>query len=518
MFRSFFMAGFECATGYNLHREWIDQIAATEHDIQVEADYELVSVADILTVREGVRWPLVEKGRRRYDFASLRPVLHAAERHGIEPIWDLFHYGYPDGVDLYSPGFPEHFADYCRAAARYIGDRSPGPHYFTPVNEASYFAWAAGERGLFAPHREGLGHELKIALARAAIAAVEAIREACPGARIVTVDPICHVVPPFGADQSVIDGANYFSNEVVFQFFDMMAGELHPELGGSREHLGIVGLNYYWTNQWEVGREGTPLADDDPRRVPLGELVKRAWLRYGGDVIVSETSALGDARGPWLRELSDMACSLLDEGVSLRGICLYPILGMPEWHARDDWTRMGLWDLEADAGSLRRSVHVPMMQALRRGQRALDGRERQLGVTAAADRSTPMSVLLPRSAGAPYAFRGYPVWEDGATQSVYRLRVYQGDDGQWVAANEVRWGERVLRRVLHGAELDDFPSLLLAQDPSRVLHESGIYAPREEQVTAAWQRDVRTALAALRAHSQRDHSALARGRRRSERP
>ena len=35
MFRSFYLAGFECATGYNMHGEWIDQIAATEHDLHV---------------------------------------------------------------------------------------------------------------------------------------------------------------------------------------------------------------------------------------------------------------------------------------------------------------------------------------------------------------------------------------------------------------------------------------------------------------------------------------------------
>ena len=32
MFRSFFFAGFEGATGYNMHGEWVDQIAATHHD------------------------------------------------------------------------------------------------------------------------------------------------------------------------------------------------------------------------------------------------------------------------------------------------------------------------------------------------------------------------------------------------------------------------------------------------------------------------------------------------------
>ena len=48
----------------------------------------------------------------------------------------------------------------------------------------------------------------------------------------------------------------------------------------------------------------------------------------------TETRALDEARGPWIHELSLMAGQLLAEGVPLGGICLYPILGLPEWHAR----------------------------------------------------------------------------------------------------------------------------------------------------------------------------------------
>jgi len=379
MFRSFFMAGFECATGHNTHSQWIDQIEATQHDVMIDHDYELIAQAELFSAREAIRWPLVDRGGGRYDFSTVQPVIEAALRRGIEPIWDLFHYGYPAGVDLYGAEFPRRFAAYCRAAAAFVQDQLPGPHYFTPVNEGSYFAWAAGERGLFAPHQRGRGHELKIALARAAIAGIEAIRDVCPQARIVNVDPICHVVPPAGSSREAQDGARHFNEHVVFQFLDMIAGKMHPELGGSREHLDVVGLNYYWTNQWEVGREGTPLVDDDPRRVPLGELVRSAWLRYGGDVLVSETGALEDARAPWLDELADMSCTLLEQGVALRGVCLYPVLGMPEWHVREQWTRMGLWDLEPEREVLRRLPHLPMMQALRRAQHAVRQKRLALG-------------------------------------------------------------------------------------------------------------------------------------------
>ena len=118
----------------------------------------------------------------------------------------------------------------------------------------------------------------------------------------------------------------------------MLCGRLLPELGGSRKHLDVVGINYYWTNQWEwgaaPGADGviSPLAEDDPRRWPLGDLVRSVWTRYGGEVMITETSHIGDSRGRWLREVAEEAQMLLLDGVPIRGVCLYPILGMPEWH------------------------------------------------------------------------------------------------------------------------------------------------------------------------------------------
>ena len=137
MFRSFFMAGFECATGINRHGEWFDQIAATQHDRQVGEDYERLAALGIRTVREGIRWPLVDRGDA-YDFASVTPFVTAARDLGLEVIWDLFHYGYPADCDPFAAGFADRFAAYCQATARYVCARSAGPWYFTPMNEPSW--------------------------------------------------------------------------------------------------------------------------------------------------------------------------------------------------------------------------------------------------------------------------------------------------------------------------------------------------------------------------------------------
>lgn len=367
MFRSFFLAGFEGTATSNQHRQWIDQIAATEHDRHVDEDYRRLSETGLLAARESIRWPLVDQ-KGRHDFSSVRPFLEASRRHGVEVIWDLFHYGYPSDLDPFQDEFVKRFADYCYAVARFFSAHQDGPYYFTPVNEPSFFAWAGGEVGRFAPHCFGRGPELKIALVRTAIAGINAIRAVLPEARIVNVDPVCRVVRP--ADHFDPHAhAHDFNHRAVFEAWDMICGRTLPELGGSRAHLDIVGVNYYWTNQWEIGREESPLAFDDPRRMPLARLLRRVWKRYGGEFLVTETSHVDDMRPIWLHAVADECEKLLDEGVPLRGVCLYPILGMPEWHDRSVWARMGLWDLRPRTTGLERQIFLPMLQALRSAQR-----------------------------------------------------------------------------------------------------------------------------------------------------
>lgn len=370
MFRSFFLAGFEGSTGYNRHGHWFDQVVATGHDKTVDEDYRQLAELGLHAARETIRWPLVDLGNGRYDFSSVKPFVEAARNHGVEVIWDLFHYGYPQGLDLWSEEFPKRFADYCYAVGRYIARHGEGTCAFTPVNEPSFMSYAAGEKGLFAPHVTGRGWDLKVALIRAAIEGVNALWGACPGARIVNVDPLCRVVCPFGRpdlEEEVRD----FNERLVFQSWDMLCGRLLPELGGSHAHLDVVGINYYWTNQWEWGgiarEDGVvpPLADDDPRRWSLGDLVRSVWERYGGEVMITETSHIGDHRGRWLREVADEAEMLLLDGVSIRGVCLYPILGMPEWHDPDIWTPMGLWDPVCHRDPCgERLICGPMLEAL----------------------------------------------------------------------------------------------------------------------------------------------------------
>lgn len=367
MFRSFFLAGFECATGFNSSGDWIDQVSATHHDKHADEDYRRLHEVGIEAAREAVRWPVVDQGGR-YDFSSVDPFLQASRKYGVDVIWDLFHYGYPRDLDVFSDAFTRRFADYCYAAAKYLSPRSERICYFTPVNEPSYFAWAAGDVGRFAPHCRGRSKDLKIQLVRAALAGIDAIRAVLPDSRIVNVDPICRMVPPAGRPELATE-VDYYNNNVVFESWDMLCGRLFPELGGTRRHLDIVGINYYWTNQWEMGREELALHESDPRLVPLRTLVRNVWDRYGGELLITETSHVDEKRAGWVNYVAAEAEAMIEEGIPLRGVCLYPILGMPEWHEPHRWTTMGLWDIVHRQATLCRELCNPMFEALLLAQR-----------------------------------------------------------------------------------------------------------------------------------------------------
>jgi hypothetical protein len=286
-------------------------------------------------------------------------------------MYDLFHFGYPADLDPFNSDFAARFADYCHASARYVRQRSAPPYSFCPINEPSYFAWAAGEVGQFAPYRRGQGWDLKVALCRAAIAGTDAIWDACPEARIVSVDALCRVASPLNPDAPIAEATADFNDRIVFQCWDMIAGRLLPELGGSPAHLGVMGINYYWTNQWEFGQAGVPLAADDPRRVPLSDLILAVGRRFNTRVLISETSHCAEMRVPWLAYVLSEVQRLLNGKLEVEGICLYPILGMPEWHQPQTWVQMGLWDIDPLSPTLKRILYKPLAVALREARNVL---------------------------------------------------------------------------------------------------------------------------------------------------
>jgi hypothetical protein len=358
LFRSFFLGGFECSTHHRTDGRRHDLIAVTRHDALAEGDYRQLAEHGVRAARDGLRWHLVEAGAPgHYDWSSVLPMLRAAETAGTQVAWDLCHYGWPDGLDPFSAAFADRLARYAAAFGRLHLEETGRAPLVCPVNEISFLAWAGGDMALMNPGAHGRGDELKRGLARAAIAATHAVREAAPGARVLAVDPLIHVAPAGGQDPG--PAAAYA--EAQFQAWDMLAGRLAPELGGGPETLDVVGVNYYWNNQREHG--GGELPPGDPRRKPFRTMLAEAYARYGRPIFVAETSIEGEARARWLRHVGEEARAAVQTGVPLEGICLYPVLSHPGWDD-DRYCPNGLFEMEVRGG--RRVEHAPLADELRR--------------------------------------------------------------------------------------------------------------------------------------------------------
>jgi beta-glucosidase/6-phospho-beta-glucosidase/beta-galactosidase len=375
LFRSFWMGGFESACHITSTGARLDMLRATQHDRFVREDYAALRDQRIGTIRDTIRWHLVECAPGVYDFSSLEPYVDAANATGVEVIWDLLHYGWPDRLDIFSTEFVDRFAGFCRATAEHLRTRVPAERCYTPINEISFFAWAAGEVGWFHPFGIRRGGDLKRQLVRAWIAGVDAIRDVDPGARVVSVEPLIHTVPPRGRPD--VDGRAAGQNESQWEAWDLLIGAREPELGGHPRYLDIVGVNFYHDNQWEVpGGEKIHwhIKPRDPRWVPFSQLIRRAYDRYQRPIIVGETSHVGVGRADWIRELTDEVLIAIDLGLPLEGVCLYPIMDRFEWNNPAHWHNSGLWDYDIQAdGTFRRVLNAVYAAEFSRSQLRLAG-------------------------------------------------------------------------------------------------------------------------------------------------
>ncbi|HEY2867820.1 MAG TPA: hypothetical protein VGJ02_12070, partial [Pyrinomonadaceae bacterium] len=188
------MGGFECSTHRDKTGRRLDLIAATRHDEFAEEDYARLMELELHGCRDGVRWHLIEPEPLKYDFGSLKNQILAAKSTGIQVTWDYFHYGYPDDLDIFSEAFIERFVAFSRALTEYLTSELPAPLLVCPVNEISFFSWAAAHVGTFYPGVRRRGPELKRQLVRAGIASSRAIKSMVPDATILFTDPAIHVV------------------------------------------------------------------------------------------------------------------------------------------------------------------------------------------------------------------------------------------------------------------------------------------------------------------------------------
>lgn len=364
-FRSFFMGGYECADHINRSGERINLLRVTQHDVRVREDYRDLLTLGITTVREGICWSAVETAPYEFDFSEVKNRISAAEEYGIQIIWDLCHFGYPDGIYPTHPHFHLRFVALCEAFALFHKSATTQQLFVVPINEISFLSWHSGDVRGTVPFAVNSGWDIKYHLCRAAILGISMLKDINPDCRIVLVEPLIKIHPGFETNLEHIENLNGHQ----FQAMDIIAGRMCPELGGKEDYLEILGFNYYWNSQWDHGIGSLDWPENDvPRRTGIADLLEMAYLRYGKPLFLSETGHFGVGRALWMDEVTNECIKALQRGIPLLGACIYPVTDRPDWDDLNVYHDCGIWDLDENKN---RIPHFPVISKIREGSTLL---------------------------------------------------------------------------------------------------------------------------------------------------
>lgn len=374
-FKSFWMAGFECTDKLNAFGNRVDFLNATNHLGLINEDYNNLHQFNIATVREGIRWSKAEIKPYQYNWANVAYMIEAAKRNDVQQVWDLCHFGFPDDLTPLHPMFAKRFAALCKSFMQFYRSVSSDDTLIViPINEVSFLSWLGGEACGTSPYCRGYGWEIKYRLMKAYIEGIEAMKEEDDSVRILTSEPLVNIVPPVNATNEQKQAAA-LQHEYQFQVTDMLSGRICSELRGKPEYLDIIGLNYYYNNQWIYNTSEFLVWKDDPpdaRWKPLHTLLTEVYQRYNKPIVITETSHPKEDRPLWINMIGEECAVALNKEIPLTGICLYPVIDRPDWDDLVTWHYAGLWDIAINNyGALPRMLNLPYAEALIKAQNNL---------------------------------------------------------------------------------------------------------------------------------------------------
>jgi dTDP-4-dehydrorhamnose reductase len=358
-------AGVE-GTVNRVHDRYHDQLVRNGHVARPE-DLERFAALGVRAIRYPVLWEHVAPdGVARADWSFPDERLPRLRALGVRPIVGLVHHGSgPPSTSLVDPEFPERLAAYARAVA----ERYPWVLEWTPVNEPLTTARFCGLYGHWYPHGRDDRTFVRALLVqmRAIVVAMRAIREVVPGARLVQTEDMGRTTstPRLAYEAELQNHRRWLSYDLLCG----LVGDDHPlrghlaehgatdeELAFFREHAtppDVVGLNYYVTSdrwvdhrvecypEWSRGGRVEPFADlHAPLADPEGGaghrwILERAWERYRLPVALTEVH-IGGAREDqlrWLRDAWRDCVALFDEGVDVRALTVWSLLGAFDWNS-----------------------------------------------------------------------------------------------------------------------------------------------------------------------------------------
>jgi dTDP-4-dehydrorhamnose reductase len=358
--------GLECTVN-RVQDEYFSQLDRNGHALR-NCDIQRFASTGIRAIRYPVLWErTAPDGIDKADWSWPDERLPALREAGVTPIAGLIHHGSgPRDTSLLDPAFPERLAEYAGAvAARY-----PWLEYYTPVNEPCTTARFAGLYGVWYPHARDDKSFIQALLiqCRAVVLCMREIRKVNPNAKLVQTDDL-------GKTYSTPELAHVadFYNERRWLAWDLLCGTVGPEhklwkyLTGTgvavddllwfRDNTcppDIIGVNYYVTSErWLDHRperypqhhrgmaDGVPCADIEASRAlatptpGIGPLLSEVWDRYHLPLAITEAhiDANREDQLRWLLEIWEAAKTAHANGVDIRAVTVWSLLGSFDWNS-----------------------------------------------------------------------------------------------------------------------------------------------------------------------------------------
>ncbi|MCC5627302.1 sugar nucleotide-binding protein [Nostoc sphaeroides CHAB 2801] len=387
-------AGVECTVN-RVGDEYLDQLERNGHATRLD-DLDLFAELGIKAIRYPVLWEkIAPNGLENADWSWADERLGRLRELGICPIVGLVHHGSgPRDTSLVDPEFPEKLAVFARAVA----DRYPWVTYYTPVNEPLTTARFSGMYGHWYPHgRDDLTFaRALLGECRGVALAMKAIREVNPSAQLVQTEDLGKIY-----STPKLEYQAEFENDRRWLSLDLLCGRINPthSMWGYLKNCGIseaeletflentcppdiIGINHYLTSErfldehtenypvWTHGGNGRDkYADVEAVRVCAEglagprTLLLEAWERYHLPLAVTEAhiSCTREEQLRWLYEVWNAAKELQAEGVDIRAVTAWALLGSYDWNSlvtkSQGYYEPGVFDLRSRSVSRGESPH-----------------------------------------------------------------------------------------------------------------------------------------------------------------
>jgi dTDP-4-dehydrorhamnose reductase len=364
-------------------------------------DLDKIAKLGIRSLRYPVLWETHQhfSEEEEIDWTRTESELNKIKSYGITPIAGLIHHGSgPKFTSLTDPNFPEALAKYASKVAR----KFPWLDHYTPVNEPLTTARFSGLYGFWYPHHRDEKSFVRILLneLKATVLAMREIRKINPNAKLVQTEDLgkTHSTP-------LLEYQADFENKRRWISYDILCGKLNDEkffwhyligeVGIEEEELqffidnpcppDIAGFNYYITSERYLderielyapetygGNGERRYADIEAVRVKkpsgLKTLLREAWQRYQIPLALTEVHihCTREEQLRWFKEAWDACVELKKEGVNIKAITAWSMLGAFDWNSlltrEDRHYESGVFDVNAER--LRPTAIAKLLQSL----------------------------------------------------------------------------------------------------------------------------------------------------------